>query len=402
MVRLFKYLKPKEYVLFALMLVFLFAQVYCDVEMPVYTSEMVAKMQAGESASSKLTTGGIMLIYAMVSVAATVFQTYICVRITMRFSARLRGKVFSKVMSLSVHETNNFLTSSLLTRTTNDVQQFSGVFVLVFRIGVGAPLTAVLSIIKIAQTSGELTISTAIGVIVLLAGMTIVTLIVMPKFSLVQKLTDQLNGVTRESLTGIRVVRAYNAEKYQEQKFEEVNDKLTKTNIFTGRMTAVLNPLMSMVSYGVTLSIYWLGCYIIIRDNNAAFFPTMFAFVQLASQVIMAFMIILMLISWLPRAQISANRIHEVLKSKSTVKEPAKPCDFTEEGTVEFENVSFGYASEDNKILDGISFKAGKGQTVAIIGATGCGKTTMLSLIERFFDCTSGEVKVNGVNVKHL
>lgn len=402
MIRIFKYMKAKEYVLLILMLAFLAAQVYCDVTVPIYTAEIVAKMQAGDSVSSILTTGGIMLIYSAISVVATIFQTFLSTSISTGLSARLRSKVFEKVFSLSARETGEFSTASLLTRTTNDVQQVSTVLVLALRLGLGAPFMAVLAIVRIAQTSGELTISTAIGVIVLLAGMIIVTLIVMPKFSLVQKLTDKLNGVTRENLTGIRVVRAYNAEKYQEEKFDEVNDKLTKTNIFTGRMTAILHPLISLVSYGVTLSIYWLGCYIIIRDNNAAFFPTMFAFVQLASQVIMAFMIILMMLTWLPRAQISANRINEVLKSNSSLEVPTDKTEFTEEGTVEFKGVSFGYIGEENKVLDDISFKAEKGQTVAIIGATGCGKTTMLSLIERFFDCTSGEVKVNGVNVKQL
>lgn len=402
MIRIFKYMKAKEYILLILMLAFLAAQIYCDVTVPIYTAEIVAKMHIGESASSILTTGGIMLIYSAISVAATIFQTFLSTSISTGLSARLRSKVFEKVFALSAKETGNFSTASLLTRTTNDVQQVCGVLVLALRLGLGAPLMAVLAIVRIAQTSGELTISTAIGVAVLLAGMIIIILIVMPKFALVQKLTDKLNGVTRENLTGIRVVRAYNAEKYQEQKFDGVNGKLTKTNIFTGRMTAVLHPLISLVSYGVTLSIYWLGCYIIIRDNNAAFFPTMFAFVQLASQVIMAFMIILMMLTWLPRAQISANRINEVLKSKSTVNEPAEPADFTEYGTVEFNNVSFGYSGEDKEVLRNISFKAEKGEAVAIIGATGCGKTTMLSLIERFFDCTSGEVLVNGANVKNL
>ena len=402
MIRIFKYLKAKEYALFILMLSFLVVQIYCDVTLPIYTSEIVAKMQAGEEASSILRTGGTMLIYAAISVVATIVQTFLSVLISTGLSARLREKVFTKVFSLSAQNTSRFSTASLLTRTTNDVQQVCTVMVLALRLGLGAPLMAVLAVVRIAQSSGELTISTAIGVAVLLLGMVLITLIVMPKFSLVQKLTDRLNGVTRENLNGIRVVRAFNAEKYQEEKFDEVNGNLTKTQIFTGRMTAVLHPLISLVSYGVTLSIYWLGCWIIIRDNNAAFFPTMFAFVQLASQVIMAFMIIIMLLTWLPRAQISANRIHEVLKCNSNIEEPAEPHDFTEKGTVEFKDVSFGYAGEENKVLHNISFKAEQGQTVAIIGATGCGKTTMLSLIERFYDCNSGEVLVNGVNVKNL
>ncbi len=402
MLRFFKYLKPIEYLFLILLVVFLVVQVYCDVTMPVYTAEMVTKMQAGENAQSILKTGGIMLAYAAISIGGTIVQTFLSARISTGLSERLRSKVFTKVFSLSVHDTGRFSTSSLLTRTTNDVQQVCSVMVLALRLGLGAPLMAVLAIVRIAQSAGELTISTAIGVAVLLTGMLVIMLVVMPKFALVQKLTDKLNGVTRENLTGIRVVRAYNAEKYQEEKFGEVNKKLTKTNLFTGRMTSVLHPLISLVSYGVTLSIYWIGCWIIIRDNNAAFFPTMFAFVQLASQVIMAFMVILMLLGWLPRGRISAKRINEVLDCKSDICDPEELTDFTEEGTVEFKNVSFGYAGGEKEVLHNISFKAERGQTVAIIGATGCGKTTMLSLIERFYVATSGEVFINGVNVKEL
>lgn len=402
MIRFFKYLKPIEYLFLVLLLAFLAVQVYCDVTMPVYTAEMVTQMQSGESASAIFRTGGIMLIYATISIAGTVAQTFLSARISTGLSERLRGKVFDKAFSLSARDLGRFSTASLLTRTTNDVQQVCSVIVLTLRLGLGAPLMAVLAIVRIAQSGGELTISTAIGVTVLVIGMLVIMLVVMPKFALVQKLTDKLNGVTRENLTGIRVVRAYNAEKYQEEKFDEVNGQLTKTNLFTGRMTAILHPLISLVSYGVTLSIYWLGCWIIIRDNNPEFFPTMFAFVQLASQVIMAFMVILMLLSWLPRGRISAKRIHEVLNCKSEIQEPVAYTDFNEEGTVEFNNVSFGYAGGDKDVLSNISFKAEKGQTIAIIGATGCGKTTMLNLIERFYDCTSGEVKVNGVNVKEL
>lgn len=402
MLKIFKYLKPKEYVLFAFLLIFLVGQIWCDVTLPMYTAEIVTKMQAGETAASILQTGYIMLAYTAGNVICTIIQAFLAAAISTGVSKRLRGMVYGKALSLSATETGKFTTGSLLTRTTNDVQQVSAVLVLGLRLGLGAPLMAVLAIIRIAQSSGELTIATAIGVLVLLAGLLTIMFVIMPKFKLVQRLTDRLNGVTRENLTGIRVVRAYNAEKYEETKFDKINKELKETNLFTGRMTAALSPLISLVSYGVTLAIYWLGCWIIVRDNNAAFFPTMFSFVQLAAQVIMAFMILLMLLTWLPRAQVSAKRIHEVLDSTSTVVEPENPQPFTEEGTVEFVNVSFGYAGEEKPVLHNISFRAESGETVAIIGATGSGKTTMLSLIERFFDASVGEVRVNGVNVREL
>lgn len=402
MIWLIKYLKGKEIIYIVLLLALLVVQIYCDVTLPIYTAEIVAKMQMGESAVSILRTGGVMLAYAAASVVATIVQTLLAGAVSTGLARRLRGKVFSKVLSLSAQETNNFTTASLLTRTTNDVQQVCSVMVLIFRLGLGAPLMAVLAIVKIAQSSGELTIATAIGVAALLVGIFLIMFIVMPKFKLVQRLTDKLNGVTQENLSGMRVVRAFNAEEHERERFNEVNKELTKTNLFTGRMTAIMHPLISLVSYGVTLAIYWLGCYIIVRDNNAAFFPTMFSFTQLAAQVIMAFMILIMLFTWLPRAQVSAKRIHEVLNCKSSIVPPTEGTEMTEKGTVEFRNVTFGYAGEGNSVLKNISFKIEKGQTLAIIGATGCGKTTLLSLIERFYDTTAGEVLVNGVNVKKL
>lgn len=402
MIKLLKYMRIREWLMAVLLLSFLVAQIYCDVTLPTYTAEMVAKVQMGASATSIFNTGKIMLIYAAIAVIATVAETVLSAFISTGVSERLRGAVYGKALTLSPKETQKFTTASLLTRTTNDIQQVCTVMVLALRMGLGAPLMAILAVINIAKNSGTLTVATGVGVVVLIAGMLIISFVVLPKFALIQKLTDKLNGVSRENLTGIRVVRAYNAESYQTDKFDKVNSDLTKANIFTGRMTAALHPLISLVSYGVTLTIYWLGCYLIVSNNDAGLFPTMFATVQLASQVIMAFMIIVMLISWLPRAQISAKRINEVLACNSSIVDPEQSSEFTEHGTIEFKNVSFGYSDDGGQVLSEISFRAEQGQTVAVIGATGCGKTTLLSLIERFFDCTSGEVLVNGVNVKSI
>ena len=398
MFALFRYFTKKDVVLSLLLIVFLAGQTYCDVTLPTYTAEIVAKMQAGESAFSIGRTGLVMLSFAGMSAGAIIAETFFAGAISTGLAMRLREKIFHKVFTLSARETGKFSTASLLTRTTNDVQQVSGVLILFLRLGLGAPLMAVLAIIRIAQSGWELTLVTAAGVVVLLASQIAVTLVVIPKFRIVQRLTDRLNGLTRETLTGIRVVRAFRAEKYEEQRFDVVNREIKKTNIFTGRVTAVLFPAISLVSNFVTLAIYWVGCLVIVRRNDAAFFPTMFAFTQLAAQVILAFMLILMLVVIFPRAQVSARRIHEVLNAEPSVADPEKSVPLSELGMVEMKHVSFFFFCEE--VLSDISFRVERGQTLAIIGATGAGKTTVLSLLERLYDPAQGEVKIGGADVR--
>ena len=398
MLKLFRYLRAREIIMFVGLIAFLVVQIFCDVTMPAYTAEIVAKMQAGEVAASILHTGGIMLAFAAGSVAATIAETFLSARISTRLGRRLRGEVFAHVVNFSDKDAGSFSAGSLLTRTTNDVQQVVTAMVLGLRLGIGAPLMAVMAIVRIAQTSGELTIVTAVAVVLLLAAIMTILMIVLPKFKLIQKLTDKLNGTMHDTLTGIRVVRAYNAEGFQRERFEEASGAFAKNNVFTGRVTAAMSPVMQLVYNGLTLVIYWLGCFLIVRDNNAAFFPTMFSFTQLASQVVTAFMVLVMLFNLLPRAQVSARRILEVLNKKSDILDPAAPKEYACDGSIAFENVSVGYGGKP--VLQHISFRVEKGQTLAIVGGTGVGKTTLLKLMLRFLDAEEGSVKVGGADVR--
>ena len=400
MFRLFRYLRRREIVMFAALLVFLVAQIFCDVTMPTYTAEIVAKMQQGADAASILLTGGIMLAFAAGSIAATIAESILSARISTRLGRRLRGEVFAHVVNFSDKDAGSFSTGSPLTRTTNDVQQVVSAMVLGLRLGVGAPLMAAMAIIRIAQTSGELTLVTGVAVVILLAGIMAILMIVLPRFKRIQKLTDRLNGTMRDTLTGIRVVRAYNAEDFQRGRFERASRDFAKNNVFTGRVMAAMSPLMQLVYSGLTLAIYWLGCFIIVRDNDAAFFPEMFSFTQLAAQVVTAFMVLVMLFNLLPRAQVSAKRILEVLNKKSDILDPASPQDYACDGSIVFEDAAVGYGGKP--VLSGLTFRVEAGQTLAIVGGTGVGKTTLLKLILRFLDAEQGSVRIGGKDVREI
>ena len=400
MFRLFRYLRGREIVMFAALLVFLVAQIFCGVTMPTYTAEIVAKMQQGADAASILLTGGIMLAFAAGSIAATIAESILSARISTRLGRRLRGEVFAHVVNFSDKDAGSFSTGSLLTRTTNDVQQVVSAMVLGLRLGVGAPLMAAMAIIRIAQTSGELTLVTGVAVVILLAGIMAILMIVLPRFKRIQKLTDRLNGTMRDTLTGIRVVRAYNAEDFQRGRFERASRDFAKNDVFTGRVMAAMSPLMQLVYSGLTLAIYWLGCFIIVRDNDAAFFPEMFSFTQLAAQVVTAFMVLVMLFNLLPRAQVSAKRILEVLNKQSDILDPASPQDYACDGSIVFEDAAVGYGGKP--VLSGLTFRVEAGQTLAVVGGTGVGKTTLLKLILRFLDAEQGSVRIGGKDVREI
>ena len=344
--------------------------------------------------------GGLMLAVALGSAAAQCAVGLIASYVSAGLSTNIRSAVYKKVDSFSASEVDKFSTPSLITRTTNDVQQVQIANIMMLRMVVAAPITAVWAICKIRATSMQLTWATIVAVVLMLACITAIMIVVMPKFKSMQKLTDKLNGVSRENLTGIRVVRAYNAEGYQEEKFEKANVAITKTQLFTGRVMALMSPIMTLIMNGISLALYWIGASLI--NKGATDFPTISSFMMLASQIIMAFMMLMMMFVLLPRAQVSAERINRVLGTEVSVKDPETDAERTETGTVEFKNVTFRYPDSDEAVIKNISFRANKGDTVAFIGSTGSGKSTLINLVPRFFDVTEGKILIDGVDVREI
>lgn len=403
MIRLLNNLKLRDWILFIVLLSFMVVQTFFDVNLPMYTSNIITEMtSAGATFLSILNIGKIMLLFALGSVIATIFQSIIASFIASGFAMEVRLKLFKKITSFSHEEMIKFSTPSLITRSTNDVQQVTSALIMIMRLAFSAPLVGIWALVKIRASSFELTLATGIGIGIMLTGIFSILMIVTPRFKIIQKLTDRLNGVTRENLTGLRVIKAYNAEDFHKDRFEETNEEFTKTNLFTNRLLALIHPLIMIVNSGLTVAIYWIGAFLINRDNNPEFFATLFSFSQLAMQVIMAFMMLLMMLLMLPRARVSSIRINEVLRTKPNIKDPASPHSFKSKGEIEFKNVSFTYPDASASVLDNLSFKVNKGETFAIIGQTGSGKTTLANLILRFFDASEGEILIGGVNVKDI
>lgn len=356
----------------------------------------VAKATVGDIWKS----GGMMLLVALGSAAAQMSVGLIASYVSSSLTTRIRSRIYAKIDEFSVREIDSFSTASLITRTTNDVQQVQIANVMMLRMVIAAPITAVWAILKIRATSLELTVATLAAVVVMIVCIACIMIAVLPTFRKMQKLTDRLNSVTRENLTGTRIVRAYNAEAYMENKFDGANREITGRQLFSSRVMGLMSPVMTLVMNGVSLAIYWIGAHLI--NSGETDYATVTSFMMLASQIIMSFMMLMMMFVLMPRAQVSAGRIHEVLNSSSDVIDPQTETPTAETGTVEFRNVSFGYGKGEEEVLGNISFRAEKGQTVAFIGATGSGKTTLVNLVPRFYDATAGEVLVDGVNVKEL
>ncbi len=405
MLKLLKYLEKKDWSLMLVIVVLVVTQVWLELKLPDYMSEITSLVQTeGSQMSEVLSNGGYMLLCAFGSLIAAAFTGYLTARLSSKHSLIIRKKLFNKVENLALQEVKGFSTSSLITRTTNDITQVQMLMSMGLQLLLKAPITAVWAITKILNKGWQWSVATAVAVGILLTVIGIIIAIVLPRFKRVQKLTDKLNSVTRENLTGIRVVRAFNAEDYQEEKFKEANDNLTNQQLFNQKTFAFLQPVMYLVMYGLTLSIYFIGSFLI-RDAGMAdkigIFSNMVVFSSYAMQVIMAFLMLAMIFMMLPRAQVSANRINEVLDTDITIKDGNLDKDITDErGTVEFKNVSFKYTDAEEYLLKNISFKANKGETVAFIGLTGSGKSTLINLVPRFYDATEGEVLVDGVNVK--
>ncbi len=408
MLKIFKVLKAREWLYVILGVGFIVLQVWLDLTMPDYMSEITQLAVMGDAANMPAIwkNGGLMLACAFGSAVSSVAVGFFAARIAAAVSFRLRSRVFDKVEGFSMEEINKFSTASLITRTTNDIMQVQMLISMGLQVVIKAPILAVWAICKILAYNWQWSVVTAAAVIIMVVMMLLLLLVVFPKFRRVQKLTDNLNAVTRENLTGVRVVRAYNAEQYQEAKFEGANGELTKTQLFTSRAMAVMSPVMTMLMSGLTLAIYWIGAYLIDALPTAAerseLFGQMAAFSGYAMQVVMAFMMLAMIFIIMPRAMVSVKRICEVLDTESTIKDgtfTASPAG-SPVGTVEFKNVSFKYPDASEYVLHDVSFKAEKGQTVAFIGSTGSGKSTAINLVPRFYDATEGEVLVDGVNVK--
>ena len=405
MFKLLKNFTKREWFLTICILILVIFQVWLDLKLPDYMSEITKLVQTeGSEMSEILKNGAYMLGCALGSLIAAVITGYITANVSSNFSMALRNKLFQKVSNLSTNEIKIFSTSSLITRTTNDITQIEMVIAMGLQLLLKAPITAVWAITKIVNKSWQWSVITLVGVLILLSVIGIITALVLPRFKRVQKLTDKLNEVTRENLTGIRVVKAFNAEDYQEEKFEDVNKNLTKTQLFNQKTFAIMQPVMYMVMYGLTLAIYFVGAFLIkdaMMADKLTLFGDMVVFSSYSMQVIMSFLMLAMIFMMLPRAQVSANRVNEVLDTENSVKNGTLKTDKTNErGTVEFRNVSFKYPDAEEYLLNDISFKVNKGETVAFIGSTGSGKSTLINLVPRFYDATEGEVLVDGVNVK--
>lgn len=405
MVKLLKKLTWKDFILAAVAFVFIIVQVWLSLTMPDYMSEITKFVQTkGSKMNDILIAGGKMLACALGSLLAAVCTSICASKISSNFSANLRGQVFHKVQSFSMEEIGNFSTASLITRSTNDITQVQMLIVMGLEVLLKAPIMAVWALCKISTKNWQWTASTGLAVVVLLSFVGVCVAVALPKFKKLQSLTDNLNRVTRENLTGLNVVRAYNAEGYQQKKFNDANDELTKTQLFANRTMGTMMPGIQMVMNGLMLAIYWIGAYLISNAqmfDKLTIFSDMIVFTQYAMQVVMSFMMLVMIFVLLPRASVSAKRINEVLDMPLSIKDGTKENGIDgKKGEVEFRNVSFCYPDAEKDVIEDISFTAHKGETIAFIGSTGCGKSTVINMIPRFYDATKGEVLVDGVNVK--
>mgnify|MGYP005961703333 FL=1 len=405
MLKLLKNFGKKEWFLIFASFILILGQVWLDLKSPDYMSQITILVQTeGSQMKDILLNGGYMLLCTFGSLVLSIIVGYFASYLAATFSKKTRSLLFRKIEALGMHEVKQFKTSSLITRTTNDITQIEMLIAMGLQLLIKAPVTAIWAISKIVNKSLEWSVITAVAVLVLLLTIGLLVLLVMPKFKVVQKLTDRVNNSIRENLTGIRVVRAFNAEKYQEDKFNDINSELTKTQLFNQRTMSILSPMMYLVMYMLTLAIYFVGASLIknaMLGDKLTLFGDMVVFSSYAMQIIMAFLMLAMIFMMLPRAQVSAKRINEVLDTSLSINDgKISTNNQKEKGTVEFKNVSFKYPDAEEYLLKNISFTAKQGETVAFIGSTGSGKSSLINLVPRFYDATDGEVLVDGVNVK--
>lgn len=404
MFKLLKRMGKREWTFALTSLVFILCQVYLDLKIPDYMSQVTMLVQTeGSSISSILLYGSYMLLCALGSLVSSFIVGYFAARIATGLSAKLRKGIFDRTLDFSMEEINRFSTSSLITRSTNDITQIQTFIATGLQMLVKAPITAIWAIVKIMGKSWQWTASTGSAVVLLLVMVSIIMIFVVPKSKTIQNLTDSLNRATRENLTGLRVVRSFNAEEYQEQKFENANYELTGVNLFANRIMAIMQPGMTAIQSGLTLSIYWIGAALIssaAMSDKMTLFSSMVVFTSYAMQVVMSFMMLVMVFIQFPRASVSAGRINEVLDTNPKILDGKKRPPKGVSGEIEFRNVSFKYSGAENNVLNDISFVVRKGETVAFIGSTGSGKSTLINLIPRFYEASEGEVLVDGMNVK--
>ncbi|MBQ9019497.1 MAG: ABC transporter ATP-binding protein [Bacilli bacterium] len=404
MLKIFKNLEKKDLLIVLLVAILVVFSVFLDLRMPEYMSEITRLVQTENSAMKDiLTAGGFMLLCAVSSLICTIIVGYFTSLLSARFSKTIRKKIFEKVESFGIAEIKKFQTASLITRTTNDVSQIEMLLAMGLQLLIKAPVMAVWALLKILGKSSELSLVTAVGVIIVVTVNLIIISIVSPRFQKIQKLTDKLNGVTRESLTGIRVIHAFNAEKFSENRFNDVNSDLTEIHLRVTKTFAWMDPVMNFVMHFQHLGIYVVGAYLIIHStliDKINIFSNVVVFSSYGMQVIISFLMLTFIFMVLPRAMVSIKRINEVLDSDISIISGSFKGSTIEKGTVEFKNVSFKYPDADEYLLKNISFKANTGETVAFIGSTGSGKSTLINLVPRFYDATEGEIFVDGVNVK--
>ena len=404
MIKLLKFLKLREWLFFLVNIGFVSLQVFFDLRIPDYMTQITKILTTSGPVEDIISIGIKMVLCALGSLAAAVVCGFFAAKIAAIFGKRVRGTVFHKVQEFSKEEIKQFSTDSLITRSTNDITQIQMVIAMGAQMMIKAPITAVWAILKIAGKNWQWSLTTLIAVVIMISAIGILGVLVLPKFKKVQKIIDSLNRVTRENLTGIRVVKAYNAEEYQQDKFYDKNDELMINDRFTGRVLGVMNPMMRLLMNGISLAIYWLGAYLIYNAGSMAtkgiLFSDMVVFSSYAIQVVVSFMMLSMIFIMMPRAEVSASRINEVLDTEPSIIDGEITQAEANIGEIEFRNVNFKYPDAEEYVLRDINFKVNSGETLALIGSTGSGKSTIVDLIPRFYDTTDGEVLVNGINVK--
>lgn len=404
MKKIFKTLKTKDVFFILLCAGLIVFQVWLDMKLPKYMMEISSLLGSADVAVATIwEKGGYMLLCALGSMASAITVGFFTAKIAAGFSMRLRTNMFSKVESFSLEQIKRFSTASLITRTTNDISQLQMVIAMGMQVLIKAPVLAIWAICEMSSTNWQCSIATGVAVALMLLTISIAVTLALPKFKKMQTLTDNINRVTQENLEGARVVRAYNAENFEKNKFEKANDALTKTSLFTGRVMSIMNPMMTFIMSSLQLAIYWIGAIVISNtalEARATVFGEIMGFSSYAMQVVMAFMMITMIFVILPRATVSARRVAEVLNTENNIADGSFTGETEQKGTVEFKNVFFKYPDAEEYVLEDVSFVANKGDTVAFIGSTGSGKSTLINLVPRFYDATSGQILIDGVDIK--